>query len=380
MIKVLIVLRPATGGIRQHVMGLLTRLDRIMVQPIVICPPEAAGISSLAETGVPIIPLDIRGELNLPYDLRAASAIGHLARSEQVDIIHAQGLKAGLLCTWAGARKSRPFKVLCTLHNPLRRYSSRLMDAAGIFLASMVGRGVDHIAAISRAIEAEAVGLLHVPKDRVTLIYNGLDPAPFRAERDGRGFRDRLGIPGDALLVGTVARLIPQKGLQYLIGAAGKLAVELPDTRFVVIGDGPYRATLEAQAEQAGLRGRVIFAGFCHDIPEALSALDLFALPSLEEGFSIAAMEAMSAGKPVVASAVNGLPELVTGETGILVAPGNAGQLAAALRCLLTDRSRRIRMGQAGRDRVSEYFRLETMVEHHVRLYEDLVAEHGRYE
>jgi glycosyltransferase involved in cell wall biosynthesis len=163
-----------------------------------------------------------------------------------------------------------------------------------------------------------------------------------------------------------VARLDEQKGHRYLLEAA----VEIPEAVFVLVGDGPERAALEKQVHQLKLEDRVLFFGFRNDIQNWLSACDLFVLPSLYEGLPIAVLEAMAAGKPVIATDIPGNREaVVDGLTGCLVAPQDPRSLAVAIRSLLADSALRKRMGQAGREIVSQKFSMKEMVRQVTEVY-----------
>jgi glycosyltransferase involved in cell wall biosynthesis len=181
-----------------------------------------------------------------------------------------------------------------------------------------------------------------------------------------------LGLKEDAVLIGTAARLIPQKGIDYLIAAAERLVVEFPSLRFIVAGDGPDFDRLQYKIDQKKLGQCFKLLGFRKDMPEVLASIDIFALPTLEEGFSIAALEAMAAEKPIVASRVGGIPEVVSEDVGVLVPPGQVDALYHALRHLILEKAERVRLGLAGRSRVESTFSLRQMVDEHENIYESL--------
>jgi glycosyltransferase involved in cell wall biosynthesis len=166
----------------------------------------------------------------------------------------------------------------------------------------------------------------------------------------------------------TVARLDKQKGLDCLLEAAALV----PEARFVLAGDGPERARLVAQAHALGLNDQVVFLGYRRDIPELLASCDLFVLPSLFEGLPLSILEAMAAGKPVIASAINGTDEAVFhGKTGLLVPPGDAAALSQAIRTLLFDPALAQRLVTAGRSQVQREFSVETMVQRVTDIYRE---------
>ena len=178
----------------------------------------------------------------------------------------------------------------------------------------------------------------------------------------------------------TVARLDEQKGHRYLLEAAA----QIPEAQFVLAGDGPLRTSLEAQARSLGVEERVKFLGYRSDIADLLADCDVFVLPSLYEGLPLSILEAMSAGKPVIATHIGGTDEaVIAGETGLLVPPANPTALAAAIRSVLTDRPLAQRLASAGRARVEQEFSATKMVQQVMDVYDELLAKreviHGRH-
>ena len=235
--------------------------------------------------------------------------------------------------------------------------------------------GVDRVIAVSEGVRRtyEAIG---VSPDRLVTVPNGV---PQRGTGPGRdAARAALGLRGDQPVVMTVGRLTNMKGQRYLVEAAPHLLSRVPDAAVVVLGEGPLRAQLEARAAAMGVDGSMHFVGHRADARFLLDAADVFVLPSLHEGMPLAAIEAMDAGLPVVATHVIGSREVVAdGETGILVPPGDSTALGAALVELLTDPGRRTTYGAAGRRRYLERFTAERMASRTEAVYEGLLAGAG---
>src|SRR5690606_37842155 len=191
--------------------------------------------------------------------------------------------------------------------------------------------------------------------------------------------RAALGLPADALVVGCVGRLVALKNHRLLLEQVPALAATFPRLHVVLLGDGPERAALERQARAPGFGGRVHFAGSRHDVPRLLAGIDVFALPSLTEGLSIALLEACAAGLPVVASDVGGHPELVRHDASGLLFPADDGPaLRAALSRLLGDRPLRHALGSAARAWVAANASIEAMRANYDRLYAQALAGSGR--
>jgi glycosyltransferase involved in cell wall biosynthesis len=191
---------------------------------------------------------------------------------------------------------------------------------------------------------------------------------------DRDGVRREFNIPDGTLLVGTVANLKAKKGYRYLLQAAAVVRRELPDVRFLVVGQGPEESFLRGEARRLGLDGTVIFAGYRDDASRVASAFDVFALPSLYEGLSIALIEAMSLGKPSVVTRTGGVPEVVEhGQHGLTVPPGDADELATALLALLKDDDLRSRMGREAMRRAAA-FDIRSAVRRMEEVYQEVLS------
>jgi glycosyltransferase involved in cell wall biosynthesis len=233
-------------------------------------------------------------------------------------------------------------------------------------LGKWVARRACHIIAISDAVKRYVSADLGLSEDRISTIHYGINPAAYQSISSAEVATLRsswLGRESKGWLIGTVARLVPQKALHVMLEAyaAYRKRASLP-SRLVIVGQGPLEQELKAFAARLGLGGKVVWAGFREDIPTVMTALDLFALSSIYEGFGLVLIEAMSARKPVVASAVSAIPEVVAdGRTGVLVPPRDAGRIAEAFLRFETE-SLREDYGRAGHERALEHFTLDKMV------------------
>jgi glycosyltransferase involved in cell wall biosynthesis len=203
---------------------------------------------------------------------------------------------------------------------------------------------------------------------KIVTIDNGIKCAAFGMceERTPQSRR-----ASGSIVVGTVARLSREKGVRYLLDAAADVLAERPDTRFVIAGDGPDRGALLAQSERLGIDHRVSFLGAQSDMAHFYAGIDLFVLPSLTEGMPMALIEAMAAGKPVVATTVGSVPVIVEHlNDGVLVAPGDTAALAEALKLLLRRSDLRATMGRRAQATAEARFSAESMALQYRRLYE----------
>jgi glycosyltransferase involved in cell wall biosynthesis len=316
------------GGIRVHVTHLLENLSNEF-NFCVACPPELADDFTGLAAG--IFPVAMGKGLNPARDLAAVCSMTGKLRRETFDLVHAHGFKAGMVARMA-ARVCR-VPCLITVHNDFAY--ANVSQFRSVYLAAerWLSRWTTEYITVSSWLAEELQGTYGVSPDRIVIIPNGI------VRTSGNmPLENQLPFPDNMPLVGTVARLAPQKGVEYFIRAAAKLQLEYPHVGFVIVGDGPLRGQLEALSGELGLDGRLYFTGYRHDVPAILALMQIFVQPSLSEGQGITVLEAMSAGCPVVASATGGLKELIRhGENGLLTKPGDAGQLAEAIRLLLED-------------------------------------------
>lgn len=358
------------GGAENAMFMLLASLDRAEWEPTLLL-EDAPEVEPLAEhaaaLGVPVrrippMPLGLAGARQVPGLVR-------LLRCERPEVFHAH-MSSPVACKWGltAAVLARVPAVLGTVqvgaYEPDR--SSRWQ------LRALVSR-VDRFLAVSREIATELVEDLGWPAEKVEVTYNAVDveraavPAP-------PGLRAQLGGSETRPLVLTPARLNAQKGHDALLEAIA----EVPEALFLLAGDGPERGRLEARAAELGVADRVRFLGRREDVPQLLAACDVFALPSLYEGSSLAVLEAMAAGIPIVSSAIGGTEELIeNGQSGLLVPPGDAPALAAALRKLLGDPKLREDFAARARERVDAGLRREQNADRVAEIYRELLANPG---
>ena len=227
---------------------------------------------------------------------------------------------------------------------------------------------------VSKNLKQFIVEQVGVPPDRITVLYNGVDRLPHCETWEVEECRKEIGIPQDHQVVGIVGNLYPVKGHRYLIEGIPSILRSCPNTSFVFAGRGKLESELREQVRRLGLDSRVHFIGLRQDIPRILAMLDVFVLPSLSEGLSMAILEAMMVGKPVVATHVGGNPELISdGDTGYLVPPCDSSALASRLIKLLTDKQQAIQFSEKGKLRAESLFSLGTMVAAYESLYEGLL-------
>jgi len=226
-------------------------------------------------------------------------------------------------------------------------------------------RRFDRIAAVSEIV-AGKLRKSGIKQNRIAYIANGV-PIPERKAQPSLAIEINK---GKRLLIGTVARLSAEKGLNIFLEAAKQLTAEFPEALFVIVGEGPERAVLEQQARMLGLEGKVIFAGARSDLGGVYASLDVFIMTSFNEGMPLALLEAMAAGLPVVATSVGAIPSLIPDASkGALIEPGSSAAIVQAITPLLRDGELRRRVGENAREHVRENFSAGRMAERYLQLY-----------
>jgi glycosyltransferase involved in cell wall biosynthesis len=208
------------------------------------------------------------------------------------------------------------------------------------------------------------------PKDRISVVHNGIDPGPVPDERDRGEARRRIGLPESAFVVGTVARLDPVKDLGLLVAAFARHEAAHPGSRLVIVGEGQERGRIEAVVREHRVDDRVILTGHREDARLLLPAFDVYVNCSVSEGVSLSILEAMAARLPVIATRVGGTPEVIDDKrTGLMVPARDVAALEQALNFLYVESSVRAALGDSARHAVDERFTIERMVDHYARVY-----------
>ena len=303
-------------------------------------------------------------------DWRAVNRIRALKHKHQADLLHTHGYKADFyarVATWGEG-----FELVATCHNwPSKAWIMRAYAA----LDRLVLRGFDGIVVISDTI-GDLLRRSGVRHHKLRMIPNGIDTRRFRTAEPILG--REIASFGEAM-VGFVGRCVPDKGGAILLHAAEQVLRTFPLTKFVFVGDGPARAEWESLAERLGIRDRVVFTGVRNDMPEVYASLTLFVLPSLCEAMPMSVLEAMAAGRPVVATRVGSVTKLVVeGETGLLVEAGDVDGLAAAIVKMLRDPGQAGRMGLNARVRAESHFSARAMAMGYLDLYREVLQKSQR--
>ena len=303
-------------------------------------------------------------------DLYRWLSIRGILRRERVDVLHSHMFGSNVGATVIG-RLARVPAIVAHEHTwsfegrPLRRFVDR----------EVIGRGSTVFIAVSRDDQRKMAEIEGVNPKKILHVPNGIAPPP---PPTGADVRSDLGIPAEAPLIGTVSVLRPQKALDVFIRAAAQLLRENPDLRVLLAGDGPLLGELTELVHSLGVQDRLLLPGYRSDASDVIAALDVAVSSSAFEGSPLAVMEYMESARPIVATRVGGVPDLIEDSVhGLLVDPGDVPALTAAIRRMLADPEAARRMGEAARERRRHEFTVDLMVRRFETLYERLVRGAG---
>jgi glycosyltransferase involved in cell wall biosynthesis len=358
------------GGVEAHVALLCQEVSKLDYEPLVVCGQRDALAPFYAQLEAEGVPYRLFEERSGPLGKLAAIAeLSRLFSAERADIVHVQLIysEGGRIPILAARLAGIPIVVTHHAARPPKSFDRWARRP----LLSLV----DEFVAVSRANRADQIRYMGLPPERVTTVHNGIPVPSELPDRQAAHDRltDALGLPHDTKIVGAVGRLSEQKGLSLLLDAAARILPQVPGLRVVLAGDGPLRGQLEAQVTRLGIAQAVRFLGFRRDTPELLAAFDVLAMPSLFEGLPLVLVEAFAAACPTVATAVDGIPEVVDDEVnGLLVPSGDVGRLATSLVRVLEDKELAARLGAAARAKAVTHFRTERMARETTALYAKL--------
>ena len=369
MIKILFLINSLrAGGAERVLIDMVRHLDKTIFNPTVLC---------LHEQGTHFDSLKDCCELlfvGLPYQMRVKELIRLSKEIKRHNPLLVQTFLGNPNRWGVLAAKLAGVPVIVTSLQNCYYYDTMPRKLFDLFCF----RFATHSVACSEAVRTFHIRRRWYPASKIQVIHNSTDISRFNVLTNKIAVRRKLKLPENSVIIGTVASLTEQKGHKYLIEAAKKVTAKENNILFVFVGDGGLRKNLEEIVSSNNLNDSIRFLGLRKDIPEIMSALDLFVLPSLWEGLPLVVAEAMASGLPVIASNVDGIPEIVIDrETGILVPPRDSNALAVAILDLICAPEKREIMGIAGRKRAEQNFSVEVMVSKYEELYKLLIQKLG---
>jgi len=354
----------ARAGAEEHILTLLRGLDRRYFRLHLVCDPE------ITEKMRPDVPGDVELislRFRAPSHLRAGLQLRRILRERKVDILHSHLFWSSLFASPVGRFSGVPL-VIETQH--VRELWRKGLKSS-FWIDRLAGSCVNRYIAVSEANARYLIGDKHLPATKVTVIRNGSDVRRFDpAYSAPPSLRASLGFGSEDPVLVVVARLEPQKGHGVLLEAVPAIRQEFPGVRVVCVGDGVLKSDLLSKTVALGLQDTVRFVGVQSNVEDWYALAEISVLPSFYEGLPLVAIESLAAGTPVVATAVDGTPEIVVhGKTGLTVAPGDPKALAQAICLLLRSPELRRQFGAAGRKWVLEEFNEEQQVRRTEQLY-----------
>jgi glycosyltransferase involved in cell wall biosynthesis len=360
------------GGGEQSLLGIITAIDKTRFQPVVLCPDEGPLVNKLREYKIEVIilPIPRLRRLNFILNFKTLYQLISIIKKDKIVLVHGNGTRENLVGGLAGKINDIPVVWHCrNLIVPgMVDWERHFYQLPSVIIAN------------SQAVSLRFLFKGRIPA-KVKVIYNGVDVNTFSPNVDGKIIRDELEISSDEILIGMVGRIGEGKGHKYFLEAAQKLTEFCKNCRFMVVGDTIFNEKLLTKnnfvkyCEKLGISSHVIFTGHRSDIPHIMASLDVLTLATEAEPFGRVLIEAMAAGKPVIATNAGGVPEIVLdGQTGILVPPRDSHALAAAMLTLVRDSKLRRKMGECGRKRAEINFSNKTMIEKVEQLYSQLIS------
>jgi glycosyltransferase involved in cell wall biosynthesis len=348
------------GGARQ-VLYLLDGLAGQGVRTTLICPPDSAILGAANRARQQVIPIAMAGDLDVSFTRR----LHNWLRSAEPDVLHVHSRRGADIWGGVAARLAGVPAVL-----------TRRVDNPDVPVLGNIKYGFyKRVIAISEQIRAQLrAGGLNDAKLR--LARSAIEPAPDEPAWTREQFLTAFDLQPQQLAVACVAQFIPRKGHACLLEAWRAMLRDRPDARLLLFGQGKEEPALREQVKRLGIETSVRFAGFRADLADFLGHMDMLVHPAQREGLGICLLEAQAAGVPVVAANAGGIPEAVAdGVSGILVPPGQPGQLAGVMVTLLDDEDRRKALGAGGRERIARHFSVAGMVSANLEVYRDVLGE-----
>lgn len=373
--------------LKHFLLPLIDRMEKKGWIVISVC-SDGPNIAELSASGYKIKPVYIERSFNLFQHFKSVLVLTRYFKQQQFDIVHVHSPIAALIARIAAYLASVP-TVIYTAHGfYFHDEMPRLKRMVFLWLEKWAGQFTDIL--FTQSLEDAEVAKLEklVPKNAIYAIGNGVDPGKFNPQKFGNGakIRKSLGIPDNAFVIGMIARLVQEKGICEFLEAATQAAVENDKIYFLVIGtrldsDHAQEVSNTISAVKEKLANRLMFLGQRKDVPELISTMDVFCLPSWREGMPRSIIEAMMMGKAVIATNIRGSrEEVIEGKTGYLVPTRNSKLLKEKFLYCATHREEMKKMGEAGRERALNHFDEHKIIEKQITIIQSHIADKKKHE
>ena len=373
-----IITRLDAGGSATNTIETVARLNKDRYDTSLISgrtyDPDGRIARELKDRGIDCVFIDdLRRDINLWRDIKAFVRLYHIIAMGGYDLVHTHSSKAGILGRWA-AWLAGVKHIIHTPHGHIfYGYFKRVVTLFFILLERLTALITERIVCLTDIGASDHIRFKIAGKEKFVTIYSGIDISLFRqaCPADIDKVKAGLGIAQGDFVFGTVTRLESVKGNRFLILAFARVLSKSQGLKLLIVGDGSQRLVLEKECSRLGISDSVIFAGMRKDVPVLLYIMDVFVLPSINEGMGRAVLEAMASGRAVVASATGGIPELVRdGIDGLLVPPADVDRLSDAMAELMLNSDKAKIMGEMARRRAGDRFSVDRMVEDIERMYD----------
>jgi glycosyltransferase involved in cell wall biosynthesis len=363
------------GGGERVFSQLINRLSRERYKIMVACLPTGIFVEKIKGSGALIKPVDMKNRSNFKIILQL---IG-LMKEQKIDIVHSQGARADFFARMA-AMFAKVSIVISTVPMTVEGFDvSPIRKLIYKTFSRFSERFVDRFMVVSHAMEKMMIEKHRIEPQKVIKIYNGIETDDFcladdEIVRRRTGFRNELGLGEGIPVIGVIGRLVWQKGFEYFIEAIPEVLKEFKEAKFLIVGDGPLENKLKVAGKKLKIDDKIIFTGFKREIKEVLTAIDIFVIPSLLEGLPMILLESMAMAKPIIATDIEGMQEVLeNGITGLLVPPRDPKVLSESIIELLNHRDKAYLIGATARKVVEERFSVDVMVQRVEGVYEELL-------
>jgi len=378
-IKILHISRPTEFGIYRFLIDLTKYADKDKFEVVVACPAKGPLLKDLENIGIRVIPIEMERNIKPLHDIKSFFSVLRLLKKEHWDVVHTHCSKAGFL----GRIAARIVGIPAVIYTPNSWYFdeplSLIKKRFYVFLERMASLFGGVIVSVTEQERKEVIKKHITTPDRITTIHNAIDIAPLRDDINVDDLRKRFNLSPTHKIVGMFARLVPQKSPLDFIKAADKVLKVNPDTRFIIIGDGPLRGDVELLCNQLKIADKVILAGTYHDdreINKFFNLIDVSVLTSAYEGLPFVALQSMYFKKPLVITKVRGITEVIeNNKNGLIVAIADVDAVAEGILSLLNNEQKAKEIGIEAQDTIRKYFTAEKMARKYEALYIKLLSE-----
>ena len=370
-IKILETIRQGNiGGGESHVLDLVAGLNKDLFEPVVLSFTPGPMIDRLNEQGIKTYVI----ETETPFNFRVWGKVKKILKEENISLLHAHGTRANSNTFYSAKQLDIP--IIYTVHGwSFHADQKPLIKKIRTTSEKFLVRKSNMTICVSDSNLKEGQQYFSMPN--ATVIKNGINQKRFNPNNEFKNVRAELGIASNTVVVGFIARITAQKDPLTLIQAIAKVPENL-DVKFLIVGDGDLKEPMLQLAKTLEVADRIIFQNFRQDVPDVLHAMDIYCLPSLWEGLSIALLEAMAMKKAIIATAVDGTKEVITdGENGLFVPVQHPDALALAITKLVQDKSLRDQLAAQAQHTIAVAFNTEDMVKKVERIYTDILAKNN---